>query len=207
MHDSPGWYGKLPALGDFASRRLPQNFIQPWDAWLQQGLAASRATLGEAWLETYLTSSIWRFVLAAECLGPGAWAGILVPSVDRVGRYFPLTIAAPFASASQLEEWFAALESAAHAGLSASEISAFDNALHSIAPPAASGGPLQLSPLEIGSLPAPQASQAANDLLTGLLTGHSLWLACNAAGRQSGFVCHGMPRPDVFTCMLEYTPG
>ena len=26
---------------------------------------------------------------------PGGWAGVLMPSVDRVGRYFPLTLARP----------------------------------------------------------------------------------------------------------------
>ena len=36
MSDSydTGWYGKLPASGDFATRRLPPSFIEPWDAWL-----------------------------------------------------------------------------------------------------------------------------------------------------------------------------
>ena len=33
-----GWYGKLPGLGDFAMRRLPPNFVERWDAWLQAGL-------------------------------------------------------------------------------------------------------------------------------------------------------------------------
>ena len=27
----PGWYGKIPSLGDFASRRLPQSFVAAWD--------------------------------------------------------------------------------------------------------------------------------------------------------------------------------
>ena len=27
-----GWYGKLPASGDFVTRRLPPSFIEPWDA-------------------------------------------------------------------------------------------------------------------------------------------------------------------------------
>ena len=29
----PGWYGKLPALGDFASRRLEPGWIAGWDGW------------------------------------------------------------------------------------------------------------------------------------------------------------------------------
>ena len=89
----PGLYGKLPILGDFVSRRLPADFIRPWDAWIQASLSASKTQLGPQWLEIYLTSPIWRFVLSAGNCGDGALAGVLMPSVDKVGRYFPLTLA------------------------------------------------------------------------------------------------------------------
>lgn len=93
---TPGWYGKLPTLGDFASRRLDAAFIEPWDLWLGEGLAAQREQLGEAWLDAYLGSAVWRFVLMPGVLPaqaePAALAGVLMPSVDRVGRYFPLTL-------------------------------------------------------------------------------------------------------------------
>jgi type VI secretion system protein ImpM len=96
----PGWYGKLPSLGDFASRRLEADFIEPWDLWLGEGLQAQRETFGEQWLEAYLHSPPWRFVLAPGAMPgqePGrVIAGVLLPSVDRVGRHFPLTIAATF---------------------------------------------------------------------------------------------------------------
>jgi len=91
---APGLYGKLPILGDFVYRRLPASFVQPWDAWLQASLCASREQLGSGWLEVYLTSPIWRFVLSPGNCGDKASAGILMPSVDKVGRYFPLTLAA-----------------------------------------------------------------------------------------------------------------
>lgn len=90
---APGFYGKLPAVGDFVSRRLPRSFIDPWDQWLQNAVASSRERLEARWLDLYLTSPIWRFALAADVCGPTAWAGVLMPSVDRVGRYFPMTIA------------------------------------------------------------------------------------------------------------------
>ncbi|SFG09826.1 type VI secretion system protein ImpM [Duganella sp. CF458] len=89
----PGWYGKMPALGDFASRRLPPAFIGVWDAWLQRGMAASRASLQERWLETYLNGPLWSFAVLPGVCGASAWAGTLMPSVDKVGRHFPLTIA------------------------------------------------------------------------------------------------------------------
>lgn len=92
----PGWHGKLPSLGDFASRRLDAPFIEVWDGWLAAGLLALREAQPEHWLEAYLGSPSWRFLLMPEVLpgtaGEQAWAGVLMPSVDRVGRYFPLTL-------------------------------------------------------------------------------------------------------------------
>jgi type VI secretion system protein ImpM len=90
-----GFFGKLPSHGDFVRRRVADDFVAGWDSWLQQCLAQSRETLGEAWLDTYLTSPVWRFAFAPTVCGAAAVAGILVPSVDRVGRYFPLTIVWP----------------------------------------------------------------------------------------------------------------
>ncbi|MET4696840.1 type VI secretion system-associated protein TagF [Endozoicomonas lisbonensis] len=88
-----GFYGKLPAHGDFIDRDLPVSFINLWDPWLQQCLAASRERCREQWLDVYLTSPVWRFVLSAGVIDGKARAGLLVPSVDAVGRYFPLTLA------------------------------------------------------------------------------------------------------------------
>lgn len=99
MHaQTPAWYGKLPAVGDFASRRWPEALIEPWDQWLAQGLDGLRRQDPEGWLAGYLDSPIWRFVLCPGVLGPAqdqVLAGVLMPSVDRVGRYFPLSIVSP----------------------------------------------------------------------------------------------------------------
>jgi type VI secretion system protein ImpM len=113
----PGWFGKIPNLGDFASRRLPNDFVHHWDHWLQTGLAQARSDLGQAWQGIYLVAPILRFWVGPGTVGNnGAWAGLVMPSVDRVGRHFPLTLARPFASlaaALAAREWFAALDRAA----------------------------------------------------------------------------------------------
>ncbi|HTP73023.1 MAG TPA: type VI secretion system-associated protein TagF [Burkholderiaceae bacterium] len=89
-----GWFGKMPALGDFASRRLPDEWIAAWDDWLQQQLVRSRATLGDdAWLSLYLVAPVRRFWLAPGLLSRAGWLGVLMPSVDSVGRHFPFTLA------------------------------------------------------------------------------------------------------------------
>lgn len=92
-----GFFGKLPSRGDFIGRHLPKSFLQPWDAWLQAAIAQSKSQLGESWRDLYCTSPIWRFALGAGVCGPIACAGILMPSMDRVGRYYPLAITAPLA--------------------------------------------------------------------------------------------------------------
>jgi type VI secretion system protein ImpM len=114
---SPGFFGKLPSRGDFVVRRLPADFVAAWDQWLQAGIAHSREQLGERWLEAYLTSPIWRFALSRGVCGGEAYCGVLVPNVDRVGRYFPLVAAVPLGagsslplSATGLTQWFASVE-------------------------------------------------------------------------------------------------
>ena len=121
---SPGFYGKLPIVGDFISRRLPASFVRPWDAWLQHALASSKDELGPEWLDVYLTSPVWRFALSGGVCGDHACAGILMPSVDNVGRYFPLTLAALLEEQAVLprlfvtgDRWFTELEALALSAL------------------------------------------------------------------------------------------
>jgi type VI secretion system protein ImpM len=57
-------------------------------------LMASRSALGAAWRPAWLEAPVWRFALAPGICGPDAAIGLWMPSVDRIGRYFPLTIAA-----------------------------------------------------------------------------------------------------------------
>ncbi|MBS1816340.1 MAG: type VI secretion system-associated protein TagF [Acidobacteria bacterium] len=89
-----GFYGKLPSHGDFVRRRVSDEFVDMWDAWLRGCLAAAKDELGPGWLEVYLTSPAWRFLCAAGVAGAAPVIGLVAPSVDRVGRYFPLTIVA-----------------------------------------------------------------------------------------------------------------
>jgi len=89
-----GLYGKLPSHGDFIRRRVSNPFVEAWDGWLRQCLSDSRDTLGDRWVDVYLTSPAWRFVSSPGVCGPTAAIGLMVPSVDRVGRFFPLTLVA-----------------------------------------------------------------------------------------------------------------
>ncbi len=135
-----GFYGKLPAVGDFISRRLPPEFIGPWDNWLQGSFVASREYLGSNWLNSYLNSPIWRFLLSPGLCGDKSVVGIIIPSVDKIGRYYPLTITeiieyshqVPFLFTSR-NDWFEQLEDVALMGLENTlDVETFDQLIQTI---------------------------------------------------------------------------
>lgn len=116
-----GFHGKIPRHGDFITRQLDAAFVERWDDWLQGVIAESQTILGDRWLDDYLVCPIWRFALAPGVIDTRGWLGALMASVDRVGRYFPLTVALPLAgddpnvlgallSRHVDEEWFRPLE-------------------------------------------------------------------------------------------------
>jgi type VI secretion system protein ImpM len=92
-----GFFGKLPSHGDFLRRNVSDSCVEHWDPWLQTSMAASRQALTERWLELYLTAPMWRFFAPPGLIDAQAVTGVLFPSVDRVGRYFPLTVFARLA--------------------------------------------------------------------------------------------------------------
>lgn len=112
-----GLYGKLPARGDFVERRLSGRFVDAWDRFLNQGMVAASGVLGDRFTELYLVCPFWRFALAAGVASDFTVVGVMAPSVDRVGRYFPLTIAAeleagvpPLAALAASESWLSSAE-------------------------------------------------------------------------------------------------
>jgi len=111
-------FGKIPSKRDFIAVHAPRRFLTVWENWVQAGIAASREQLGKDWQEAYLSAPIWRFWLGRDIGGAEA-VGALMPSVDGVGRYFPLTV---FAAAPEgmtidpptidaMDAWFASIES------------------------------------------------------------------------------------------------
>ena len=88
-----GIFGKLPAKRDFVSYNIPRPFLNAWENWLQAAIAESQHAIGENWTRVFLTLPIWYFWCGPEVFGQAA-AGAIMPSVDGVGRYFPLSICA-----------------------------------------------------------------------------------------------------------------
>jgi type VI secretion system protein ImpM len=128
-----GLFGKLPSHGDFLRRRVSDAFTGRWDSWLQQSIAASLHEAGRDWLDLYLTSPAWRFVCSPRSVTQHCLAGVMVPSVDRVGRYYPLTVVCelsewsghvpgPAALAVDCASWFTAIEQLAVEALAAERL-------------------------------------------------------------------------------------
>lgn len=110
-----GLLGKLPAHGDFLRRALPEDFVAPWDDWLQSGVASLRDGLEDAdFAEAWDAAPVWRFLLPAGACGASRVAGVILPSEDLVGRRFPLTLAAllPAEAPAPAEAWFDQLQAA-----------------------------------------------------------------------------------------------
>ncbi len=118
-----GVFGKLPARRDFVQHMVEPRLMELFDPWLQGAVAQSREQLGENWLRTYLQAPIWRFWLGPKITGKPV-LGALMPSVDGVGRYFPLCIIGAFDSLigpPEIDEqtnWFGAVEALMLAALS-----------------------------------------------------------------------------------------
>lgn len=84
-----GWYGKLPATGDFLQRRLPEAIVNSWSNWFQLGLTHwHHHRTGNS--EVFSRAPVWNFALPATLGAQRVQIGCMVPSRDRVGRAFPL---------------------------------------------------------------------------------------------------------------------
>lgn len=224
--ESPGLYGKLSSKGDFLTRRLPRSFVDPLDAWIQAGMVTSRQCLGDDWHSAYLTAPIWRYVLSPGVCGGDAVCGIMMPSVDRVGRHFPLALASifpdcgnPWAVLACNADWFRHLEDLALTSLDDSfDFAVFESALENAGPPSPGARPRSARSAE-----APLQSQKAwrfniapddkmglldpelpHQFLTAAIPNYGLWW-CEGSDRvrPSLLVSEGLPSPDGFTALLD----
>lgn len=216
-----GLFGKLPQKRDFISFGIAQDVLGPLETWLQSGIAASRAELGREWERHYLVAPIWRFWLGPGILGTGC-AGVIMPSVDGVGRFFPLmalyacgqdeAIAPPpFAPQG---DWFGAVETRLLAALHGDGSIQVDALLSGLPPPvferpSAGHG---LASFKGGALwrGAPQSGAAA--LLTGIVEDdyrqttkvRSFWWTAGSETEGPALLTkEGLPDPYFYTLMLK----
>jgi type VI secretion system protein ImpM len=206
-----GFYGKLASRGDFVSRGLGQDFIKRWDSWLAAGLLLSQQQLGPNWLDAYLVSPLWRFALAPGVCGQQAVAGVLMPSIDRVGRYFPLTVAQTLEPGQSLatvvgapDDWFEQVEVLMLATLEeGADFSAFDDSVSNLGflPTSAHSSISHFAGLQRTCASDPQArSQMLAELAC---EGASLWWGKGSERIAPGLMrCQGLPDPAQFASYL-----
>jgi type VI secretion system protein ImpM len=108
-----GLFGKLGARRDFIALATPRSFLEIWEPWVQSCVSASRHQLDRQWQDAFLTAPVWRFWLGANICGTTV-TGAVMPSVDGIGRYYPLTLLAaadpqhsiPPPDLNAQDEWF-----------------------------------------------------------------------------------------------------
>ena len=203
----PGWYGKLATLGDFAHRRLPPEWLRAC----------------EGWLAVYLHAPVLRFGWAPGVVDARWWFGLLMPSCDNVGRYYPLLIAHPREQAPRdrialdhLERWFGHLADAAVHTLDerGGSIAALESALQEAPPWPTAGvaGPLE-SELRDGvashrllrAAPLSQWLQTiAVQEFAARLAGCTLWWRVTPTGDADTLeIVHGLPDGRSFAGLLS----
>ncbi|MCF6236914.1 MAG: type VI secretion system-associated protein TagF [Gammaproteobacteria bacterium] len=220
-----GYHGKIPGRGDFVYNGLPRDFIEPWDAWLQGAISNSRNRLMDQWLQTYLTSPIWRYYLAPGLCGKHAWAGVVMPSVDKVGRYFPFTVACslpadfnPFDLMAEQGKWFVEVEELMLALLDENQpsLAGFDQKIELLNQhfdeqfymdknlSGVGSGPLWRLPLSAIDEAAMSCSELSKQMLSVRFSTYSLWWSDGSEQvTPSLLVSAGLPAGESFTAMID----
>jgi type VI secretion system protein ImpM len=191
-----GLYGKLAARRDFVALHASRSFLDAWEPWLERGLSTSRAELGSAWTDTFLTAPIWRFWLGKDICGT-AVAGAMMPSVDGVGRHYPLAVIVQAEDGDAIispdidsqDGWFESAEALLLATLeTTTTLEQVAEALGRLRPPAAA---------------SPEGLARARDR-EGLYAAVSFWwTAGGGTSSATAFCRRGMPDANLFAPMLS----
>ena len=214
----PGFFGKVPARGDFISRRLPPALQSDWENWLATLVVAARDALGNAWPDAWLTAPLWHFLLGTSLSPPSGAAGVLIASADRVGRLYPFTIigAASNALSSDrlvLNDWARSAEALTLSALEDDfDPEALDAALVELGSPPAVAGVARATgdwPLAFdGDWPNEDADVFADSALQPPGPDQSAWY-CRGSDRVEPMHlrCNGLPEPAIAAAMITGTFG
>ena len=225
--EAPAWYGKLCSIGDFVHRRLPADLLAPCDEWLSNAMRSGAQQLGPSWLAIYLRAPLLRFAWAPGVLDHRWWFGLLMPSCDDVGRYFPLLIVHPRQRApadriafDHLELWYEHVGKAALRTLEAREdaVAGLEAALHDAPPwPAPATAAAWADPpdahgqrlrLRTGATLTQWLHVLGLQACSAALAGCSLWWPVRRDGDQGTVeIVHGLPQGAVFLTLLQDAPA
>ena len=216
-----GYFGKLPTRGVCGQQVLPQDFVNPWHKWVQRSMATARESLADEFLTYYLNCPAWKFLLSPGICGLQAVAGLTVPSVDKVGRYFNFTFATILPEGVDVcvyalnnREGFMALEQLAldileqDLGRSVIESRTREvTAIFSMSPPHRQKVEKQADHLMISQDHARPFSDQSGALLSHLLSQELddfsvWWYGMEGQTRSQLTVCRGMPSQEAYNKLL-----
>lgn len=211
-----GYFGKLPMRGDFIQRNISAEFVHTWDNWLQSVISASNHNLGHQWLNYYLVSPIWRYLIPQQ--GQTYQLGVMLPSVDKVGRYFPFTICTsitPETDASRIisknRDWFDTAENIALQALDESinydQLNQMINELHvqNNTPALVRGGRMSFRiPIDqLSSLNSALEESRQHQSTDPEFNLSYWWNEGNNEVPGNLICCEGMPDDNIYTAMLD----
>ena len=191
-------------------------------------MAAARETLRDDFLTYYLNCPAWKFLLSPGVCGVQAVAGITIPSVDKVGRYFNFTLATvlppgidPCTYALTNRDGLMELENLALDILEQDypkeeiELKVRDMSLQFKTPSVTHNdfetGPDFIRASQDGAFPfIDQAGGLLTHLITQNLGGYSIWWSGQTGQTRSQMVvCQGLPSREIYLrlLMLEEPPA
>jgi len=222
-----GFVGKMPAYGDFVEGGAAHGARRAAANWAQQALGVGGTASRPGFADTFLTTPIWRFALAAGAFGPTPSAGVFCPSMDSSGRLFPLIVVTELsegtgvmATALRLLNWYAAMEEVALGALPRDATR--EVLLGALAdPPEWQGGavrdadsvphdaPMTLHPLTVGQDGAPDPLAVEGDLLANApaSTPSGIWITTGTVnGHPYGYEQQGQIEIGLLDRLLGSAP-
>jgi type VI secretion system protein ImpM len=229
-----GLFGKLPARGDFISRAIAQDLLRPLEDWLLPLVQATRELLGAGWEAAWRQAPPWRFWIGPDILR-GDWTrslraheqagtvtGVLLPSVDRQGRLFPLVLVLgdeharlmpPPVLAAPDRGFYAACDALLLAARAGRALEAVEADLAALNAPRLPEGAAQMAGLLARRALWGQGGDADGgdgSVWSGIrasdhhlaATGRSYWWCEGAGGTTSVISLAGLPDADTFAFML-----
>jgi type VI secretion system protein ImpM len=151
-------------------------------------------------LALYMVAPVRRFWLAPGLLTADAWLGVLMPSVDSVGRQFPFTLAAPMrhghaelVDALASDDWLDAADALARRVLDpAFDVTALEQAIAG------------LPPLHGERRVEDHAgTQLARELQVRHARLRCVWWCEGASDATQHLVADALPRGDAFMALLR----